>query len=73
MNNYRVEVKLELKTSVDVDDVKSKADAIKRAKQFVADAIAIEEYAIDHIKVKVKTTATKLEEGEDGKTKKTKK
>lgn len=78
MSNYRVHIVLQLETSIDVDDSKTKQEAIQRAKQFVADAVAIEAYAIDHIKVTAKTKATRLPkekevESKHGKTKKSKK
>lgn len=77
MPNYRVNVVLKFETSVDVDDSKTKEEAIKRGIGFVHDAIAIEAYAIDHIKVTAKTKATRLSkektvESKHGKTKKVK-
>lgn len=77
MSNYRVGIVLQLETSIDVDDSKTKKEAIQRAKQFMADAIAIEAYAVDHIKITAKTKATRLPkekkvESKHGKTKKSK-
>lgn len=77
MPAYRVSVLLELQTSVDVDDAESAKDATTRALQFVKDAIEIEDYAIDHIKIKKKTKASRLSnenevKGKHGKTKKSK-
>ena len=51
MANYRVKIVLQFETSVDVDDSKSKEEALQRARGFVRDAIAVEAYAVDHIKI----------------------
>lgn len=60
MPDYRVSVVLTFVTSVDVDDAKTKEEAIKRGIGFVRDAVAVEAYAVDHIKVTAKTKATRL-------------
>ena len=77
MSNYRVKITVQLKTSIDVDDADSEKEAAERAKRFVSDALAIEAYAIDHIKVSAKTKVTRLPDNKEvkkkhGKTKKSK-
>jgi hypothetical protein len=77
MANYRVKIVLQFETSVDVDDSKSKEEALQRARGFVRDAIAVEAYAVDHIKVTAKMKATRLPKEKNvgskhGKTKKSK-
>lgn len=77
MADYRVNITVQFETCVDVDDAKTKQEAIQRATGFVRDAIAVEAYAVDHIKVTAKTKATRLPKEKDvelkhGKTKKSK-